>query len=112
MTPPATWRPRGIPASAFILGPVPCQACGEPVWFGRSTTRVLGLTVIGEAKAWREWGRYAVHGCDRASRARARRGKLDSSSTATLIAPNVQRPSARLYSGSEGVDVPEYRRNG
>jgi hypothetical protein len=45
-----------------------------------------------------------------ASRARAWDNGADEYSVP--IAHNAQRPSARLYSGSEGVDVPEYRRNG
>jgi hypothetical protein len=44
-----------------------------------------------------------------ASRARAWDNGADEYSVP--IAHNAQRPSARLYSGSEGVDIPEYRRN-
>ena len=47
------------------------------------------------------------------ARARARaRVYADSDEYSVPIAHNAQRPSARLYSGSEGVDIPEYRRNG
>jgi hypothetical protein len=61
MTPPARWRPDGLPRSAFILGPSTCQGCGATVWFGRAKTRINGQIVLGEVKTWREWGRYAAH---------------------------------------------------
>ena len=63
MTPAASWRPQPR-AAVFIVGLATCQ-CGAFVWFGRSQTRVQGVTVLGEIKAWREWGRYAVHDCGR-----------------------------------------------
>jgi len=68
MTPGARWRPMGIPSRAFVLGPSRCQSCGDPVWFGRTKTRVQGETVLGEVRTWREWGRYAVHRCVRLAR--------------------------------------------
>ena len=55
-------------------------------------------------QSWRASKRRGV-----ASRARAWDNGADEYSVP--IAHNAQRPSARLYSGSEGVDVPEYRRN-
>lgn len=61
MTPPARWRPDGLPTSVFVIGPATCKSCGALVWYGRSRTRVQGETVVGEVTTWREWGRYAAH---------------------------------------------------
>jgi hypothetical protein len=46
-----------------------------------------------------------------ASRTRAK-GYNNAVEYGDSIAHNAQRPPVRLYSESEGVDVPEYRRNG
>lgn len=67
MTPPAAWRPPWHPARAFIFGPAVCCSCRQPVWYGRSRTRVQGLTVIGEVRAWRDWGAYRTHHCEAAA---------------------------------------------
>lgn len=43
-----------------ILGPCPCQVCGEPLYWARRNTRVLNV-VVGSLR-WRDWtGR--IHKC-------------------------------------------------
>jgi hypothetical protein len=58
--------------------------------------------VIARHQYWKE--------AQRASRARAK-GYNNAVEYSGPIAHNAQRPPVRLYSESEGVDVPEYRRD-
>ncbi len=104
MTPPASWRP-SLPAGAFVVGPATCQSCGDPVWFGRSLTRVSGEVALGEVQAWREWGRYAVHGCVmRASRARVR-ATCDNEQVGSSDESNRLPNDARVSATTRGAGV-------
>lgn len=54
-----------------ILGPCPCQGCGQPVYYARSQTRVLGVVSPG-MPVWRD-RTGGVHGCNPLARARRRK---------------------------------------
>lgn len=114
MTPSALWRP-ALPPGAFIVGPATCQTCHRPVWFGRSTTRVEGQTVIGETRVWRDWGAYRTHRCEpkpltksalrsRGCRARARATTYNSASGRSAE-PNSMAPDARLSATTREAGV-------
>jgi hypothetical protein len=62
----------GVPGPLrAILGPCPCQACGQPVYFARSQTRVLGVVSPG-IPVWRD-RTGGIHGCSPLARARRKR---------------------------------------
>jgi hypothetical protein len=76
--------------------------CGHPL--AARAVRVYGKHLL----------RTACWACDIEGKPRARAratGYNNAVEYSDPIAHNAQRPPVRLYSESEGVDVPEYRRN-